>query len=335
MSAIGAGARNSCCELRTRNATLCGMHRNALDRRAFLRGGLRTGLGLGLLGSAGLSLGSCAARAAAHGYSISLAQWSLHRALQGRAEPGLDPLDFPAAARELDIGAIEYVNSFYQGHANDEPYLAELRNRCDSEGVKSLLIMCDGEGRLGDPDAAARQQAVEKHHRWVRVAAFLGCHAIRVNAQSAGGRDEQQKLVAEGLRALCEYGAEHEISVLVENHGGLSSDASWLVGVMQQVDHPGVGTLPDFGNFRIGGGEEYDRYQGVEELMPWAKAVSAKSYAFDDAGIETTIDFARMMDLVTAAGYRGFVGVEFEGSADEREGIRKTRDLLRKIRTGD
>jgi len=267
-------------------------------------------------------------------FSISLAQWSLHRRLRGTAEPALDHLDFAKAARGHDIDAIEYVNSFFKQRARDEDYLAEMKKRAEDEGVESLLIMCDGEGMLGDPDGTARAQAVENHRQWIEAAATLGCHSIRVNAASRGEPDEQARLAADGLARLAAIGAEHEIDVIVENHGGLSSNGAWLAGVIRRADHPRVGTLPDFGNFRISAEETYDRYQGVTELMPFARAVSAKSYAFDDAGNETTIDYERMMRIVIAAGYHGHVGIEYEGGElSEDEGIRATRTLLHRVRT--
>ena len=262
-------------------------------------------------------------------YRISLAQWSLHRTLR----KDLDNLDFAARAASYGIEAVEYVNQFFKDKAEDEVYLTEMRTRAEGEGVTSLLIMCDGEGNLGDPDDARRTKAVENHHRWVRAAKFLGCHSIRVNAASAGTYEEQQKLASDGLRRLTEYGAEHDISVIVENHGGLSSNGAWLAGTIKMVDHPGCGTLPDFGNFHTGGGEWYDRYQGVEELMPYAKAVSAKSHDFDEHGNETNTDYKRMMEIVLAADYHGWVGIEYEGrELGEEEGILRTKALLERVR---
>jgi sugar phosphate isomerase/epimerase len=264
-------------------------------------------------------------------FRISLAEWSLNRALRSGQ---LDNLDFPAVTRnDYGIDAVEYVNQFFKDKAKDEEYLANLKQRCDDNGVTSLLIMCDGEGALGDPDDAARTTAVENHYRWVEAAKFLGCHSIRVNAQSQGTPDEQQHLAADGLRRLTEFAAQHDINVIVENHGGLSSNASWLVGVMQAVDHPRCGTLPDFGNFRISDDESYDRYLGVTELMPFAKAVSAKSHDFDEAGNETNTDYSRMMRIVLDAGYRGYVGIEYEGrTLSEPDGIRATKALLERVR---
>jgi L-ribulose-5-phosphate 3-epimerase len=256
-------------------------------------------------------------------FRLSLAQWSLHRTIFGGK---LDHLDFPKAAkREYGFDAVEYVSQFFKGH--DGAAIDELKNRCDGEGVRSLLIMCDGQGALGDPDEAARLKAVENHRRWVIAAAALGCHSIRVNAESRGTHEEQERLAADGLRRLCEIGDEHAINILVENHGGASSRGDWLAGVMRRVDHPRIGTLPDFGNWY-----EYDRYQGVRELMPFAKAVSAKSHDFDDDGGETRTDYRRMVRIVLDAGYRGHLGVEYEGSKlSEDEGIRATKRLLETV----
>jgi L-ribulose-5-phosphate 3-epimerase len=264
-------------------------------------------------------------------FSISLAQWSFHKALFAKK---MDHLDFAKVAKEkCGIDAVEYVNQFFKDKAKDEKYLGEMKKRADDLGVKSLLIMCDGEGDLGDPDEALRMKAVENHHKWVDAAKFLGCHSIRVNAKSAGSFEEQQKLAAEGLRKLTEYGDKNEINVIVENHGGLSSNGKWLAGVMKLVDHRRCGTLPDFGNFRIKDGEEYDRYQGVEELMPFAKGVSAKSHDFNDAGDEIHTDYRRMMKIVLKAGYKGYVGIEYEGDkTPELEGVIATRKLLEKVR---
>lgn len=257
----------------------------------------------------------------------------MHRSLFGRAEPHLTNLDFPRVARELGFEGCEYVNQFFVDRARDASYLAELARVSAGEGVRNLLIMCDGEGALGDPDAAARARAVVNHHRWVDAAHRLGCHSIRVNAQSSGTFDEQQRLAADGLRALTEFAAAAEMNVIVENHGGLSSNGAWLAGVMERVDHPRCGTLPDFGNFHVGKGEEYDRYRGVAEMMPFAKAVSAKSHDFDAHGDETHTDYDRMLRIVVAAGYRGFIGVEYEGDGlSEVDGILATRRLLERVR---
>ena len=237
------------------------------------------------------------------------------------------------ARAEFGLGAIEYVNSFFKDKAADQAYLAEMNRRAADHGVYQHLIMCDGEGRLGDPDSTRRTQAVENHHRWVEAAKTLGCATIRVNAASEGSYEEQQKLAADGLRRLAEYGDRFGINVIVENHGGLSSNGKWLAGVMRMVDHPRCGTLPDFGNFRVSATEEYDKYRGVAELMPFAKAVSAKSHDFDERGEETTKDYRRLLKIVLDAGFHSWVGIEYEGDRlPEREGIARTKALLERVR---
>ena len=264
-------------------------------------------------------------------FKISLAEWSLHRTLQSGK---IDHLDFCKVAKnDFGLDAVEYVNSFFFDKAQDQSYLKKMKQRADDLGVKSLLIMCDNEGSLGDPDPIARTKAVENHYKWIDAGKYLGCHSIRVNAQSEGEYDEQMKLAADGLRRLTEFGDTIGINTIVENHGGLSSNGKWLATVMEKVDHPRVGTLPDFGNFRIQDEEWYDRYKGVEELMPYAKAVSAKSHDFDSHGNEINTDYYKMMNIVLDAGYNGYVGIEYEGSKlDEMAGIQGTKDLLVKVR---
>jgi len=278
-------------------------------------------------------------------FKISLAEWSLHRTLQSGK---IDHLDFCKIAKnDFGLDAVEYVNSFFFEKAQDQSYLKEMKQRADDLGVKSLLIMCDNEGSLGDPDPVARTKAVENHYKWVDAAKFLGCHSIRVNAylteslygtstgnyNTTGSYENQINLAADGLRRLTEFGDTIGINTIVENHGGLSSNGKWLAAVMEKVDHPRVGTLPDFGNFRIQGEEWYDRYKGVEELMPYAKAVSAKSNDFDSQGNEINTDYYKMMNIVLDAGYNGYVGIEYEGSKlDEMAGIQATKDLLEKVR---
>ena len=264
-------------------------------------------------------------------FEISIAEWSLHKALFGKK---ITNLDFPVVAKkEFDISAVEYVNQFFKDKANDKNYLNELKKICDNEGVKSLLIMCDGEGKLGDPDKNKRISSVNNHKRWVEAAKHLGCHSIRVNASSSGSYDDQQKLAADGLSKLSEFASTHGLNVIVENHGGLSSNGQWLSAVMKSVNMKNCGTLPDFGNFRIGGGKTYDRYKGVKELMPFAKAVSAKSHDFDDNGNEIHTDYHKMMKIVIDAGYRGYVGIEYEGSKlSEYDGIKATKKLLESVR---
>ena len=264
-------------------------------------------------------------------FQISLAEWSLHRTL---FDGKLDNLDFAKTAKnDFGIEAVEYVNQFFKDKARDRKYLAEMKKRASDLSVKSVLIMIDSEGALGDADEARRKQAVENHYKWVEAARFLGCHSIRVNAQSQGSYEEQMDRAADGLRRLVEFGASHRINVIVENHGGLSSNGAWLSSVIKKVNHPRCGTLPDFGNFNLGGGQQYDRYKGVQELMPFAKGVSAKSGDFDEQGNENRIDYRRMMKIVLDAGYRGYVGIEYSGNTlSEPDGIRATKKLLERVR---
>jgi len=264
-------------------------------------------------------------------FRISLAQWSLHRTLFDKK---LDNLDFAETAKnDFGIEAVEYVNQFFKDKAQDQKYLAEMKKRASDLGVKNVLIMIDAEGALGDADEAKRKQAVENHYKWVEAAKFLGCHSIRVNAQSQGSYEEQMDRAADGLRRLTEFGDKHKINVIVENHGGLSSNGAWLAAVIKKVNHPRCGTLPDFGNFNLGGGQRYDMYKGVQELMPFAKGVSAKSGEFDEEGNEVRIDYRRMMKIVLDAGYRGYVGIEYSGNKlSEADGIRATKKLLERVR---
>ena len=306
-----------------------------LSRRAFLT------QSAAVVGTAGLATAQDAPRPL---FDISIAQWSHNRAFFGRAGvEKKDPLKFAEIAKnDYQIAAVEYVNQFYRQQKANDAYLRDLKKVADDNAVRSVLIMCDGEGNLGNPDEKARITAVDNHKRWVEWAKVLGCHSIRVNAASDWNRgfEETQKLAADGLRRLTEFAGTHEINLIVENHGGLSSHGGWLAGVMRQVNHPRCGTLPDFGNFNIGkvtgiDMTSYDRYRGVDELMPFAKGVSAKSHDFNAEGNETATDYRRMMDLVVNKhGYRGFVGIEYEGGRlSEADGIRATKRLLERVRT--
>jgi L-ribulose-5-phosphate 3-epimerase len=297
------------------------------DRRGFLK----QSAAVAAATLAGVAGSSAAAETKPAPFQISLAEWSLHRALN---EKKLDNLDFAKTAKQdFGIEAIEFVNQFFKDKAKDVAYLSELKKRADDLGVKMLLIMIDNEGHLGDASLKKRLEAVENHYKWVEAAKFLGCHSIRVNAASSGSYEEQMFRAADGLRALTEFGDEHGINVIVENHGGLSSNGEWLAAVIRRVNHQRCGTLPDFGNFKLQDDEYYDRYKGVAELMPYAKSVSAKSYEFDDKGEETETDYHKMLRIVVRAGYHGYLGIEYEGKKhSEPEGIRLTKKLLEKVR---
>ncbi len=296
-----------------------------MDRRNFVK---KSGIvGLGLAVSPGL-ITACNTDP---WFQISLAQWSLHKALNSGE---LKHLSFPEKAkRDFGITAVEYVSSFFRGLEVDKNYVGELKRITEYHGITNVLIMVDGEGALGAANADERYKAVENHHKWVEVAKFLGCHSIRVNARGPGGPEELARTASDGLRKLSEFAEPYDIGVIVENHGGLSSNGAWLSKVIKSVDLPNCGTLPDFGNFNIGNGEEYDRYLGIKELMPFAKGVSAKSYDFDEEGYETKIDYERMLKVVKKSGYRSYIGIEYEGGRlSEDEGIRATKLLLEKLR---
>ena len=302
------------------------------SRREFIKKSAAATVGGMAVMSTSTSVLSAMHRTADPIYKISLAEWSLHRALFAG---DMNHLDFAGAARSFSIDGIEYVNQFFKDKAQDTSYLQQMIDRANDNGVTNLLIMIDGEGNLGEPEDAERMRAVENHKKWVDAARFLGCHSIRVNARSNPelSYDEQMRLAADGLRALAEYADGQGIDVIVENHGGPSSDGAWLVGVMKMADHPRVGTLPDFGNFMISQGHWYDRYKGVAEMMPYAKAVSAKSHEFDELGNEIRTDYEKMMRIVLDAGYRGYVGIEYEGNTlNEEQGIGATRNLLMRVR---
>lgn len=288
-------------------------------------------------------------------FQISLAQWSLHKTFFGvesmdwaefgktlRESPddllkGPDPMEFPAMAAKYGINSIELVNTFYFSKAKDMDYWTEFKKKCDEAGVTVGLIMCDALGDLGDADPNKQLAAVENHYNWVDIAKFLGAHSIRVNAAGDGTADEVAKNAGTGLSSLGKYAATKGINVIVENHGGYSSDGAWLSGLMGVINMDNVGTLPDFGNFCIerstdGCANEYDRYQGMKELMPYAKGVSAKSNSFDADGNEEGSDFLKIMKIVKESGFKGYVGIEYEGTQlSEDEGIKATKALLEKV----
>jgi len=268
-------------------------------------------------------------------FDISLAQWSLNESI---FKGDMDNLDFAAKAKNaFGIDAVEYVNQFFKNKAEDKTYINQMKQRAEDNGVKSILIMIDNEGDLGDTNDKKRMKAVENHYKWVEAAKELGCHSIRVNARGNGTMEEVAAAAVEGLSSLSEFAKDYDINVIVENHGGYSSNGEWMAGVLKQVEMDNCGSLPDFGNFCIerSGGEckdMYDRYKGTTELMPYAKGVSAKTHEFDEAGNEVHTDYMKMMQIVKDAGYTGYVGIEYEGKdLSEDEGIRKTKELLLRV----
>ena len=258
-------------------------------------------------------------------FKISLAQWSLNKTLFAGE---LDNLDFPAYTKDhFDIHAVEYVNQFFP--SADKEYARKLLKRTEDIGVNNVLIMVDGEGNLGEQDKSKRSLAVENHYKWVECAQILGCHSIRVNAGGDGSAEDIAYAAVKSLTELSQFAADYGINVIVENHGGYSSRGSWLADVIRKVGMVNCGTLPDFGNFRVGNGEMYDIYLGTKELMPFAKGVSAKANDFDSEGNETRMDYSRLLKIVKDAGFRGYIGIEFEGrEMSEDMGIKATKELL-------
>jgi L-ribulose-5-phosphate 3-epimerase len=302
-----------------------------MSRRLFLEGTVASGALMGLGSRVALAADESGKPAAGKigDFKISLAEWSFHKSLFAKK---IDNLDFPKIAREdYGIEGVEFVNQFFKDKAHDSAYLKELKKRANDFGVTCVLIMIDlsaGEGDMSAVDAESRMKAVEKHKTWVDAAASLGCHAIRINT---GGHYSPTDVanVAESCGLLSDYGAKNGISVICENHGGPSSNPDALIALMKAVGKPAFGTLPDFGNFP----GTVDTYEAIARMMPYAKGVSAKSYDFNESGKETKLDYARIMKIVTDAGYHGFVGIEYEGSRlGEPEGIRATKKLLEAVR---
>jgi sugar phosphate isomerase/epimerase len=279
------------------------------------------------------------------GIKISLAEWSLHRAIQAGK---IDHLDFPLLAkRDYGISAVEYVNGLFGGKkltfkeaATNNAYLSELLKRSKDNGVFNHLIMIDDEGPLALPDDKVRLVAVEDHKKWIEAARFLGCLTVRVNLHGDGTPDDKKTASIDSLSRLGDFAKSMNINIVVENHGHESSNAAWVAEVMKKVNRPNVGTLPDFGNFCLSHDwgttqgeckDYYDRYKGVTEMLPFAKGVSAKTYDFDSNGEQPKMDYKRLIDIVKASGFKGYIGVEFEGeNQPEEEGIRKTKLLIEK-----
>ncbi|MDP4238534.1 MAG: sugar phosphate isomerase/epimerase family protein [Bacteroidota bacterium] len=269
-------------------------------------------------------LGICTSLYSQHKVKLSLAEWSFHRAIQSGK---MTNLDFPRITRtQFNIDAVEYVSTLFDGKASvtDTVYLRKLKNECKKYHVLSNLIMVDDEGNLGDTNLEKRNEAVQNHFKWVKAARFLGCHSIRVNAVGEGTPEEVQKAVIDGLSKLCDYASKYNINVIVENHWGNSSNPEWLLPAIKAVHKNNCGVLPDFGNF-----DKADRYRAVEQMMPYAKGVSAKSYDFDAQGNETKIDYKKMLAIIKKSGYTGFIGVEYEGERlTEVDGIKATIRLI-------
>lgn len=276
-------------------------------------------------------------------FKISLAAWSLHRMVGSK--PGqISLLDLPRYAREtLGIEALELVSYAFQGgdkaFSEMKPWLKTLSKNAEAQGVKILLVMVDGQGEIGSVDEAKRLDAVERHKKWIDVTHYLGGHSMRMNWTGAPETVVEDPVALRafversvpGFHALCEYGEKRDTNVIIENHGGASSRPEALVQLIESVDHPRMGTLPDFGNFP----PAVDRYMAIDLMMNYAHAVSAKCYDFDpNTGDETKLDYARLIDIVTLKhGYHGYIGIEFEGDRlSEKDGVLACKALLERLR---
>ena len=300
-----------------------------MKRRVFIR---KTVMGTTAL--AALPLIGCSANQKA--LQVSLAQWSLHRSFN---DGTLDPVDFATIAMEkYDIHAVEYVNNFYRDWVADETFWNKMKSRSSDAGVENMVMMVDDEGDLGAADRQERLQSVENHYKWVHAAYLLGCRTMRVNAFGDPDREIYRASIMDAMARLADYAAQSDLNIVIENHGLFSSDAELVAGIVKEVNLPNFGTLPDFGNWCLSAkwgttqGEcdnVYDRYKGVAELLPYAKAVSAKSYNFNEQGEDTKIDYFRMMKMVKESDYDGFIGIEYEGEEkSEHEGILLTKELM-------
>jgi len=302
-----------------------------MKRRTFIRSSL---MGAGALAASPLLAHGTREKA----LQISLAQWSLHRSFN---KGDLDPVDFASIAMEkYNIDAVEYVNGLYPGKGKDENFWSQMKTRSDDAGVKNLVMMVDDEGELGAASEKKRLQAVENHYKWVHAAKLLGCHTVRVNAFGDSDREIYRMAIMDGMSRLADYASGVDMNIVIENHGLFSSDGALIAGIIKEVNRPNFGSFPDFGNWCLSAkwgttqGEcdkVYDRYKGVAELLPYAKAVSAKSYNFDEQGEDRKIDYYKMMKIVKESDYKGYIGIEYEGTEkSEHEGILITKELMKK-----
>jgi L-ribulose-5-phosphate 3-epimerase len=274
------------------------------SRRDFVKASLGGGVGL-MVASPLVSARSAMAHPRPTTNAISLATWSIVRSFRA----GIWKLpDVARICREdFGIDGIEYVTSFFE--APVESYLKRLNKAAADHGIANVLIMVDGEGDMVSRDRSVRMQAAVNHRKWVDVAGVLGCHAIRCNARGAGATPEEDPdavdRAAEAFGALIEYAEPFGINIVIENHGGISSDPRWLPELMRKVASPHFGTLPDYGNFA----ESTDVYEAVRLAMPWAKGVSVKA-AFQPDGSHPQYSLERLLKISKDAGYTGYWGIE-------------------------
>ena len=242
---------------------------------------------------------------------ISLAQWALVSEVQSGK---WKTLDFPRIAREdFGIKGIEFVNTLFE--VPTLGYLNRLKRNAEEHGVTMVLIMVDGEGETCTPSKEERKQTVINHRKWIDIAQYLGCHAIRTNCVGGRGidKDEALKWSAETYHMMLEHSVPAGISILIENHGGVSNDADWLVALMKEVDSKYFGVLPDW---REPGGD-FDNVGFLEKTLPYAGGMSFRNQPTEELN-------ERMIRMTYDAGFRGWYGIESSG----RENIMKSKELL-------
>lgn len=317
-------------------------------------------MGFGAVGLAGLSRASGGARAAGKPFlKIALGEYSLNHTLRAGK---YNPLHLAQMTRKVfGLDAIDYVSTFWDERAKDPAFVRGLKSRAAKYGVVNHVILVDlRNAELGDLDESRRKQAVEAHRRWIDIARFLGCSSIRVNLNHIraedygrpGHKEAVFKASVDGYRRLLAYGAQKNIGITVQNHTGYSCDPDWLVAVMKAVNSKYAGIQADPDHFEVhinvkkkDGGYEarkvasFDKYKGLAKLMPYAKALNAKTHAFDRAGNETTLDYDRILRIVLKSGYRGYIGIEWEPDGpglamSDVQGIQTTRDMLIKKMAG-
>jgi len=244
---------------------------------------------------------------------ISLAQWALVEEISAGK---WNNLDFPRIAREdFDLDGIEFVNTFFE--VPTEGYLKKLKQNAVACEVEMLLIMVDDEGDGCEATNAGRKQFAINHRKWVDIANYLGCHAIRTNCRGPEkvDRTEALKWAAESYHMLLEYAGPANISIVIENHGGISNDPDWMVSLMNEVEDPAFGTYPDWREPTSG----FDNYTYLQKTLPWAKGMSYRNQPTEELT-------AKMIGLSNDSGYKGWYGIESNG----REEIRKGIELLKK-----
>ena len=244
---------------------------------------------------------------------ISLAQWSLvDEVMKGEWKT----LDFPRIAREdFGINGIEFVNTLFE--VPIASYLNRLKRNAEEYGVKMVLIMVDAEGETCTPSKEERKQTVINHRKWIDIAQYLGCHAIRTNCIGVKDIDKEEALKwsAETYNMMLEHSIPANISILIENHGGVSNDADWLVSLMKEVNSKYFGVLPDWRQ----PGSEFDNVGFLEKTLPYAGGMSFRNQPSDELT-------AKMIKMTYDSGFRGWYGIESSG----RENIIKSKELLLK-----